>query len=409
MSVVATSSPAPRSVGGRFAFILALLAAPLFLYLIVRTAVVGLNPPAAAGLPPADYAPVIGQLLPAFADPRVPVQPQIVAMAEKAALSAPLAEEPYFVFARRASDAGRLQEAVALMEEARRRHPNFLATRLLLMAYYGQSKRYPEALAEMEYTMRSSEGVRQIVLPELAKAIEDPDGRQALAGVLAKGPAWRGEFVNAALKRNVRPEQARNLLELVRARAPKLDSGPERSLYIQALVADGRVAEARSVWLESLPTNERERHRYLFDGAFTGRKAAPPFAWLMHDTDVGRGEIVRSGQSGGHLEVSYFGGRNVTVAEQMLALAPGAYQLSFRAKSDSGVRSGQLYVRVACVGGAEIGRIVVANPQAAYRSYQGTVRIPPGCSGHKLEVVAEAGDVAAAYSVQIADLRMVRQ
>ena len=408
MSVVATSSSAPRSTGGRFAFILALLAAPLFLYLIVRTAMVGLSPVAAVGLPPKDYTLVISQLLPAFADPRVPVQPQIVEMAEKAALSSPLAEEPYFVFARRASDAGRLREAVALMEEARRRHPNFLATRLLLMTYYGQSKRYPEALAEMEYTMRSSESVRQIVLPELAKAIEDPDGRRALADVLAKAPAWRDEFVRVALNRKVRPDQARDLLELVRATAPKLDVGPERSLYIQALVADGRVAEARSAWLESVPAAERDRHRYVFNGAFSGLKAPPPFGWLMHDTDVGRGEIVRSGQAG-YLEISYFGGRNVTVAEQMIALAPGAYQLSFRAKSDSGVRSGQLYVRIGCVGGAEIGRIVVADPQPAYRSYQGTVRVPPGCSGQKLEVIAEAGDVAATYSVQMADLRMVRQ
>jgi hypothetical protein len=409
MSVVATSSAASASLGGRFALLLGLLGAPIFIYLIVRTAIVALSPSASVGLPPSDYTPVIGQLLPAFADPRVPVPPQVVQMAERAARSSPLSEEPYFVFARRAGDAGRLQEAVVLMEEARRRHPNFLPTRLLLMAYYGQSKRFPEALAEMEYTMKSSEGVRQIVLPELAKAIDDPDGRQALAAVLARGPGWRDEFVHAAVARKVRPEQARELLELVRARAPRLDLAPERSLYLQALVNAGRVAEARSVWLQLFPEAERQRHQYVFDGAFTGRKAPPPFGWLMHDSDVGRGEIVRSGQSGGYLEVSYFGGRNVTVAEQMLALAPGAYLLSFRAKSDSGVRSGQLYVKIGCTQGSEAGRVVVANPQAGYRNYQGAVRVPAGCSGQKLEVITEAGDVASTYTVQIADLRMIRQ
>ncbi|HZW46811.1 MAG TPA: hypothetical protein VFF61_04745, partial [Microvirga sp.] len=102
MSVVATTGSRSGSSSGRFVLALAALASPLFLYLIVRTAMVGLRPPMAATLPPTDFAPFVGELIPAFADPRVPIPAQPLSMARRAVLTAPLAEDPFFLFARHA-------------------------------------------------------------------------------------------------------------------------------------------------------------------------------------------------------------------------------------------------------------------------------------------------------------------
>ena len=381
MSVVPPSA-SQRSRRGRWLpFALFALASPAIVYLIAHAAATGLSPAAAAAMPPADYSRIVRSLLPAFADPRVPVPPQVMEMARRTAASSPMGYERFIVFARKAADEGKLDRAIALMEEARRRRHNFIPTRLLLMAYYTQAERYREAFAEMEYALRRSEEVRRLVIPELVKAMRKPDGRRALADLLVRDPLWREEFARVAQNEPLRPEEARELMELVRARLPKDRLEPERGLYMQALVRTGQARQARAVWLASLPEAERARHQLLYDGAFTGRPAPQPFGWRLHDMEAGRAEIVRGG-GGSFLEINYFGSTSAVLAEQMLALAPGAYRLSFRARSEGGVTSGELQWTVACAPeGPEIARIRIVNPQPAYRPYQGDLAVPPsGCA-----------------------------
>jgi hypothetical protein len=393
--------------------VLVTLASPLLLYLIIRTAVIGLSSATAASLPPQDYTPVLRQLLPRIADPRVRVPEQLTTMAGASVSDTPLAYEPFFVFGKKAADDGNLKRAIVLLEESRRRRPNLLITRLLLMSYYGEAKRYPDALREMDYTLRSSEDVRRVVLPELVKTMRIQEGRRAVAEVLADRPVWREEFIKTAQSQaaTLRPEQARDLLDRVRALRPRGDWSLERGLYIQSLASAGRVSEARSAWLDTIPQADRLRYRLISDGDFTGRLGPQSFGWTLRESDVGRAEIIRSGGRDSYLEVTYFGGRNVELAEQMLALAPGAYQLSFLAKSGDGAKSGSLYWAISCTPeGPELARIRVADPQPAYRRYQGEVRVPgSGCSGQRLRLVVEAGDMATGFSVQIAKMQMVRQ
>lgn len=410
MSVVATSASPPDRARW-LAPVLAALASPLLLYLIVRSAAIGVSPAAAVALPPADYTPVLRRLLPGFADPRLKVSPQLISMARSSAGAAPLGYEPMFVFGKKAADDGNLQRAILLMEEARRRRPNFLPTRLLLMAYYSQARRYPDALVEMEYALRSSEDVRRIVLPELAKALRNREGRRAVADVLARQPTWRGEFIRAAENQPLKPEEARDLMELVRARRPNGDVSLERELYMHALVRSGQASQARAVWLQRFPEAERARYEHIFDGAFAGRTGGQPFGWVLHDRQAGRAEIIRSDARNAYLEANYFGGTSAVLAEQMLALRPGAYQLSFGARSESGISSGALYWVVTCAPeGPDLARLPIGALRPAYRRYQGEVRVPSsGCAGQSLRLVADPGDVAATFTVQLSDMQVVRR
>jgi hypothetical protein len=414
MSSIVTSARARRgSSQGLILAVLFTLASPLLLYLIIRTAVVGLSSATAASLPPQDLTPVLRQLLPRIADPRVPVPQQITTMARASVSENPLAYEPFFVFGKKAGDDGDLKRAIALMEESRRRRPNLLITRLLLMSYYGAAKRYPDALREMDYTLRSSEDVRRVVLPELVKTMRVPEGRRAVAEVLAGRPVWREEFIKTAQSQaaTLRPEQARDLLDRVRALRPRADWSLEHALYIQSLASAGRVGEARSAWLDTIPQAERLRSRFISDGDFTGRLGRQSFGWTLQESDAGRAEIIASAGRDSYLEVTYFGGKNIQLAEQMLALAPGAYQLSFLAKSGDGIKSGNLSWAISCSPeGPELVRIRVADPQPSYRRYQGEVRVPAsGCSGQRLRLLIEAGDMATGFNAQIAKMQMVRR
>ena len=388
--------------------VLATLLAPFFLYLSARTAIVGLRPPMAASLPPSDYAPLLRRLVSALADPRRPVPAPLVRMARSAVTSSPLAFEPFFVLSRQALDQGDLDRAIALMEESRRRRSNFLPTRLLLMAYYSQANRYAEALVEMDYALRSSEGVRRVVLPELVKVMRQPNGRRALAAVLARRPIWREEFVKVAQNSTFRPEEALDLIDRIRALRPSADISLERGLYLQALVKAGQAAEARAILLEGLAPAERARHQYVFDGSFTGRKAPQPFGWLLRDTAVGRAEIVRIGTP--YLDVNYFGGQTMLLAEQVLALRPGTYVIGSRAKSDGGISAGELFWALACKQDAPpLAKIGIGAPQPAYRMYQTKVSVPASCPVQRLQLMADPGDVATTFNVQIAEVRVVPQ
>jgi hypothetical protein len=367
-----------------------------------------MSPAAAVTLPPADYTPLLRPLTLALVDPRAPLRPEYLAMARSSARTAPLAFEPFLVFARKAEDERNSSRAIMLAEEAYRRRPNFLATRLMLMNYYARAGRPAEAVRQMDYVLRYNEAARQLVLPELVKLIRDRDARRALAPVLAADPLWRDEFVRVAEQRDVNPEHARELYSLVRAARPVGGTAPERRLYLQALVRSGGTVQARSIWLQALPAAEQKRSQYIFDGGFTGARASPPFNWLFSDADTGRAEI-KSDSRPPSLEVNYFGGKDAVLAEQLVGLAPGAYRISFRAKSPTGAPSGNLSWLLSCVSdGREIARVAIKAPPSAYRTYQGDFAVPAaGCLGQKVRLVAEPGDIAAAITIEIADLQVM--
>ncbi len=411
MSVVASSAPARSGFSLRLLVILLLaVAAPLVLYLIGRSAAVGLKPPLAASLPPAEYSPMLRRLMPAIADPRRPVPAQIVALARRAAAREPLAYEPFFILSRHAADRGDMRSAIRLMEEARRRRPNHILTRLLLISYHGGEGRFADALAQMDYALRSSENVRTAVFPELVKTMRTAPGRRAVADVLAKQPEWRPDFIRALRnERSLDVAQAQELLTMLRARRPNANWNLERDLYIDALVRSGEIGRARALWLQGLPKARGERYRLLANGSFADAPLESPFAWSVREQTAGRAEIMRSARP--YLQVDYFGGQTVLLAEQLLGLAPGTYQLSFEAKSDEGIKSGDLFWSVTCTPeGPELTRIRLNAAQPVPRRIQGTITVPAsGCRGQNLRLIAEPGDVATGYTAQIANMQLVRR
>ena len=150
-------------------------------------------------------------------------------------------------------------------------------------------------ITEIDFVLRRSEEAAQIILPELAKLISDPQGRVALASILARNPAWRGRFYEVATAQPGDPADALNLLNLVRARRPQGGVGPERGFYLHRLVQAGDHRRARAIWLQSLPPAERAKNQFLFNGDFRRIAAPAPFGWTVRKEAQGRVEIVTAG------------------------------------------------------------------------------------------------------------------
>jgi hypothetical protein len=388
------------------------VASPLVAWLAVKAAVTGMSGAAAvalAPLPPANPAPMLKYLATLVQQPKLKVSDEMQRTARDGLAALPLSFEPFLIAARAAEDKRDLPHAIALLEEARRRRPSHPAVRMQLMIYYTKAERFPEALDEVDVILRRSGELRPALLPELTKLIADPRGRAALATILAREPDWRSEFFAAANARKVATSDARDLYERIRALKPRGDLGIERQLILQTQASSGDYAGARQTWLAALPEGERAASRYMSDGAFRGVAAPKPFGWAFTATDAGRAEPAKDGQRT-YLDVAYFGGQAMNLAEQSLALAPGRYTLRLNARSPGGLASAQLYWRLSCQpGGTRIGLLNLAQAGADERRFSAAFTVPAsGCPGQSLALVAEPGDVAAAVSLEISRMEIGR-
>lgn len=398
-----------RSSGRRVAAWAVTAASPVIAWLIVKGAAAGLSVTTAialAPLPPANPAPTLKVLASGATQPTIRMTEEMQQAAKDGLARLPLAFEPFFVAARAAEQKGDLRRAIALMEEVRRRRYSHPAARTQLMIYYTKAQRYPEALSEIDFVLRRSEQARPALLPELTKLVADPQGRAALAEILSKGPVWREDFFAAAGARKLSTSDARDLYERIRRLNPNGDHLLERQLILQTQAASGDFVGARQTWLAALPPRERAPNRLLFDGAFTGLRAPGPFGWTFKDIDAGRAEPAKDGQRT-YLDVAFFGGQNLVLAEQTLALPAGRHNLRLIARSPNGISSGRLFWRLTCLpGGKQIGILDMARASADDRRFSAAFEIPSGCPGQSLSLVAEAGDVATPVNLEIARMEI---
>ncbi|HEX8468723.1 MAG TPA: hypothetical protein VF620_13060 [Allosphingosinicella sp.] len=398
-----------QSSGRRIAAWAMTAASPIVVWLIVKAAASGLSMSTAlatASLPPENPAPMLKGLAAAVQQPTLRVTGEMQRAAQEGLVRLPLAFEPFFVAARAAEQKGDLRRAIALMEEVRRRRYSHPAARMQLMIYYIKAERFPEALSEIDFVLRRSEDLRPALLPQLTKLVSDPRGRAALAAILAKDPVWKEEFFAAAGARKLSTSDARDLYERIRTLKPNGELLLERQLILQTQASTGDYAGARQTWLSALPQQERGASRYMFDGAFRGVRAPGPFGWTFKDLEAGRAEPAKDGQRT-YLDVAYFGGRNVVLAEQTLALRPGAHTLRLVARSPNGITSGRLYWRLTCLpGGSQIGLLDMGRSAGENRRFSAPFTVPSGCPGQLLALVAEAGDVATVANLEIARMEI---
>ena len=400
------------SSGRRIAAWAVTAASPLIVWLIVKAAAAGLSTGSAValgGLPPENPAATLRAMSSLAQLPTQKVTDEMLRTVQEGLEVLPLSFEPFFVAARAAEQKGDLRRATILMEEARLRRLSHPGVRSQLVVYYTKTERYPEALSEIDFILRRNADMRPAMLPELAKLISDPRGRAALATILAREPAWREEFFTAAGTRKLAPADARDLFEKIRALKPKGDLRLERQLVLQTQASSGDYAGARRTWLAGLPAQERAGSGQMFDGAFRGVPASKPFGWQFHSAEAGRAEPAKDGGRT-YLDVAYFGGRGVLLAEQTLALAPGAYTLRVVARSPNGIQSGKLFWRITCLpGGNPIAALDLSQANAGDRRFAAAFTVPAsGCPGQALNLVGEPGDVAAAVNLEVSRMEIAR-
>ena len=379
------------------------LAAPLLLYLILRAAIVSVLPVLAYKLPPTAPRAMLEKVMEASILTQEAPTPQEIALARETAIRVPLAHEPFLTFANRARADGDRAQSLLLLEEARDRRPMSKITIFQLAAAYGEAKRYPEMIGALNVLLQRRGVHRYLLLSEFAKLMNGPEGRAALAPVLATRPEWTEDFMQQLGKSNISADNALDLLQRVESVDGQIDSTPERMLYMDALVREGKVRHAREIWLRSSSSAKIPDDSSIVDPDFRGLKAQPPFGWKLANDEHGRAEISPRGRERPYLNVKYFGGGTSVLAEQLVALTPGRRTLTARARSETGVASAHLFWELRCIGASgKLGEVSLDEASGSYRVFRRQLSIPnSGCSGQRLRLVAEPGDIAQTVELNI--------
>lgn len=306
-----------------------------------------------------------------------------------------LAEEPFLLEASRAEAAGDAARAERLLVEARRRNPRERLVRLMLLQRYLGTERWPQAGAEISVITRLVPRSQDLLAPALSKLAAQPQYAGPMSELLLRSPGLKGAVLQQLAASGV---SAGQILRLAGPAARR--GGAWQQTLLESLIGAGDIRGAYSVWLRVSGVHGGE-WKSVYDPAFAGLTAPPPFNWSYSGGEGGNAERSRGG-----LQVDYFGRVDTQLIRQMLLLAPGRYRFEFRAQGNASGDGGRLQWSIACAkGGAELMRLPLTGVTSP-RGFAAAFTVPSGCDGQWLTLSGSAGDVAGQQSALISGLRI---
>ncbi len=255
------------------------------------------------------------------------------ALATRAFIGDPLSYRALALLARLAEWSGDPARADALLRLAAARTRQDVALQAGFIQLQLRTGDLAGALDSLDGVMRSNRPIQPAFLTTLAELAADPGFRARLVARLGTEPPWRTEFFRFLM---AQPE-SRVLLERLFQEMSAAGTPPAKrdiQFYVQQLVAKQDYARAIKVW-RSRPDAAAEAP-LLVNGDFEHEPVDKPFDWQLQSSSNAEIRIVPSSDpvSGQALRISFAGGRlRVQPVSQLLALAPGSYELSWRARA----------------------------------------------------------------------------
>ena len=321
-----------------------------------------------------------------------PTLRQIDAIARKA----PLAPEPFLIKGALAQTRGDDRLAERLFIAARSRDPRSPAARYFLAERYLRTGQVAPALAEVAALSRLLPDMQAQFAPALAAFARTPGGVGQLRRFFRTSPELEAPVL-ATLASDAR--NADLILALWGNRRPDPDApAPEwQARLIDKQVAAGQFGRAFSTWARL--AGVRSTPPLLFNPGFRKMAAPPPFNWKY---DVSGG-VVEPGP-GERIELIYYGRKDTVLAEQLLLLAPGRYELAMVVSGPLG-EGGEIGWTVSCLPRTEpIFRLPVDRKGRLAASFA----VPAGCPAQRLALAATAGEFPKSQEFAVGGLRLAR-
>jgi len=306
----------------------------------------------------------------------------------------PLAGVAQRVLARVAEVSGDEATALTHYRIAARRAPRDRPPHAWLANHAAARGDFITALAHTDQLLRIAPGLLQETLPTLASFAAVPDARVALLRLLGEtSPQWRAPFLYWLSQQPDALPMMTALLSPLRA-APQPLTGYERSLWINRLLGESRVAEAQFLWIESLPPERSKSIGNIVDGGFELPPDGDGFGW--HFDPVAGATIHQepgAGMHGAQALVIDFHDRRVAFAHvrQRLALPPGHYALRGRVRLDGLRNERGLLWQVQCDDGRLLGATERFHGSSQWRDFHVNFERPAeACNGQQLRLRLDA-------------------
>lgn len=321
-----------------------------------------------------------------------------VARARARLRTEPLSAAAYAVLALAAEKAGQDERADRLMRIAAAWWPRDLLVQTWLLARGLRRGDVREAMSHLDTALRTHPEALDDLTEAMSHLLIVPAARAALVERLAEHPPWRSHFIGVALRQWSEPQGLVDLLDALQA-APSGLSAEELRPFLTRLLASGRIDEAYAAWLRGLSPEAQARLAFLYNGDFGTPPTQMPFDWR---TPTVAGVTTAWGEAGGRpvLSVGFLGGRvsGPPVLHEMV-LAPGAYRLSGRVRTDRLRSERGIRWRIACLAEANgaLGLSETFAGTASWRDFTLDFTVPEdGCPAQILGLEADARTAAEA-------------
>ncbi|KFN48863.1 tetratricopeptide repeat protein [Arenimonas composti] len=301
----------------------------------------------------------------------------------------PLDGRPFRVLAQLAAAAGDRERAAFLNALAIRRTPRDLSAQAWLVDYHLSRGEVAPALARVDALMRVSPPLVAKLTPLMAQLAAVPAAQQALAELLGRQPPWRQRVVIAIARDAADSLAVAPLMDALR-NGPGGLSDLELGAWTDRLVRDGQIGKAYVTWASTLPPEHLQRLGNVYNGSFEWAPRRGGFDWRF--TRIAGARIDRLAVTGADGQVALrvaFEDRRVPFSHvrQLLALPPGSYRLTGRARPQNLRTQPGLVWEVACFSrpGTPLARTAPLKGHGDWRSFEVDFEVPAnGCVGQWL-------------------------
>ncbi len=230
---------------------------------------------------------------------------------------------------------GRTDDARAAMNEALRLAPSDAQVLLDVAAFHLRQGDEAQAMPILLRAADLHPELRANVWPVLTQWLDGGRHVAALARVAGERPTWWPMFFSHACAKSTNVAALQQLLA-VRA-AQGTDGIDESRCLIGRLQRENLWAQAYQVWINALPSAQRERIGYVFNGDFESPLSNLGFDWTTPPQDnVGVETLPVLGMGGRRaLRVEFVDKRwSGPPIQQTLMLVPGRYRLEGRGRTE---------------------------------------------------------------------------
>jgi hypothetical protein len=323
--------------------------------------------------------------------------PETLRQVDAIARKAPLAAEPFLIKGAMAQIEGRQERAEQLFLAARLRDPRSAAARYFLADRYLRTVRVAPALAEIGALSRLYVEARAQFGPALATFAKMPGGVPQLRRFFRTSPELE-PFVLAHLATDARNADLVLALWGRRPADPKAPPPDWQGTLIRRLIEQGQFAKAYATW--RLVAGVDRGAGKIFNPGFRKMSAPPPFNWDLAVT----GGVVEAAP-GDRLQVIYYGRQDAVLAEQLLMLAPGRYQVGMDIAGPLG-DSGELAWILICLPRPEP---IFRLPINRTGRIAGKFGVPQNCPVQSFRLTALPGPFPQSQEFTIGGLTLIKE